>query len=101
MTSAGIGLLLRKKGDAIGDRNLVIVGVDFRKGEEALSVPAIFHEGRLQRRLHARYLGKVDIAFEGPLGRGLEIKFLDFLSVENNHAGLFRVACIDQHTLGH
>ena len=66
-----------------------------------MPVAAIFDEGRLQRRLYARHFGEIDIAFEGPLGRGFEIKFLDLLSVENHHAGFFRVACIDQHTLGH
>ena len=75
--------------------------MDFGKGKEPLPVPAIFDEGRLQRRLHARHLGEIDVAFERPLGRGLEVKFLDLLSVENDDSGLFRVACIDQHTLGH
>ena len=32
----------------VGDRNLIIVGMDFREGQEAMAVAAIFHEGRLQ-----------------------------------------------------
>ena len=85
----------------VGDGDLVIIGMDFREGEEALAVSAIFDEGRLQRRLYARHLGEIDIAFERPLGGGLEIKFLDFLTVENDHPGFFRVAGIDKHALGH
>ena len=32
----------------VGDRDLVIVGMDFAEGEEAVAVAAIFDEGRLQ-----------------------------------------------------
>jgi hypothetical protein len=33
---------------AIGDRNLIIVGVDFAEGQEAVTVAAILDKGRLQ-----------------------------------------------------
>ena len=36
------------QGLTVGDRDLVIVGMNFRKGEEAMAVAAIFDEGRLQ-----------------------------------------------------
>ena len=101
LAAARIGFLLGEQRHAVGDGDLIIVGMDFRKGEEALPVAAIFDERGLQRRLYARHLGEIDVAFEGPLGGGFEIKFFDFLSVENDHPGLFRVACIDKHTLGH
>jgi hypothetical protein len=32
----------------VGDRNLIIIGVDFAEGQEAVAVAAIFDEGRLQ-----------------------------------------------------
>ena len=35
----------------VGDRDLVIVGMDFAEGQEAVAVAAIFDERRLQRRL--------------------------------------------------
>ena len=38
----------------VGDRDLVIVRMDFRKGEEAVTVSAIVDERRLQRRFDAR-----------------------------------------------
>ena len=38
----------------VGDRDLVIVRVDFRKGEEAVPVSAVIDERRLQRRLDPR-----------------------------------------------
>jgi hypothetical protein len=33
---------------AIGDRNLIIIGVDFAEGQKAVTVAAIFDEGGLQ-----------------------------------------------------
>jgi hypothetical protein len=36
------------QGLTVGDRNLIIVGMDFAEGEEAVAVAAIFDEGRLQ-----------------------------------------------------
>ena len=47
---------------AIGDRNLVIVRMNFAEGEKAVTVAAVFDEGRLQRRLYARDLGEIDVA---------------------------------------
>jgi len=75
--------------------------VYFGEGEKALPVAAIFHERCLKRRLHARHFGEIDVSLERPLGRGLEIKFLDFLSVENNNPGLLPVTGIDNHAFGH
>ncbi len=99
--AAGFGFLLGDQRLPVGDRDLVIVGMDFRKCEEALPVAAIFDERRLERGLHARHLGEIDVSLERPLGRGLEIEFLDLVTVENDDPGLLRVAGIDEHTLGH
>ena len=95
--AASLALLFFEQRLTIGDRDLIIVGMDFVEGEEALAVAAILHESRLQRRLNPRHLGKIDVSLERPLGRGLEIKFLDLRTVENNHAGLFPVAGVYQH----
>ena len=75
--------------------------MDFGKGQEALAVAAIFDKGGLQRRLNARHLGEIDVALEGPLGSSLEIELFDFISVENDDPGFFRVVGVDQHALGH
>ena len=47
---------------AVGIGDLVIVGMDFREGKEAVPVAAVVDEGGLQRRLDARDLGEIDIA---------------------------------------
>ena len=101
LAASGLGLLLGQQRLPVRHRDLVIIGMDFGEGQETLAIAAIFHKGGLQRRLNARHLGEIDIALERPLGSGLEIKFLDLGSVENDHPGLFRVAGVDKHALGH
>jgi hypothetical protein len=85
----------------VGDRDLVVVGVDFAEGQEAVAVAAIFDEGRLQRRLYPRDLGEIDIAAQLFALGGLEIKFFDAIAADHNDPGLFRVGGIDQHLVGH
>src|SRR5436190_475162 len=85
----------------VGDRDLVIVGMDFAEGEETVAVAAIFDEGRLQRRLYAGDLGEVDIAAQLLALGGLEIKFFDAIAADHNDPGLFRVGGVDQHFVGH
>src|SRR6266851_1499929 len=47
---------------AIGDRDLIIVRMDFAEGEKAVAVATVLDEGRLQRRLYPRDLGEIDVA---------------------------------------
>jgi len=89
------------QGLTVGDRDLVIVGMNFRKGEEAMAVAAIFDKGRLQRRLYPRDLGEVDIATQLLALGGFEIKFFDAIAADHDDPGLFRVGGIDQHLVGH
>src|SRR3546814_4918522 len=62
-------------------RDLVIVGVDFAEGQEAVTVAAIFDERRLQRRFDAGDLGQIDIALE-----------LDRKSTRLNSQSLMRIS---------
>ena len=56
------GCFLIEERLAIGHGDLVIVGMDFVEGQESVAIAAVFDEGGLERRLHARDLGEVDIA---------------------------------------
>jgi hypothetical protein len=85
----------------VGDRDLIVIGMDFAEGEEAVAVAAIFDEGRLQRRLYARDLGEIDIAAQLFALGGLEIKLFDTIAANHNDPGLFRVGGVDQHFVGH
>ena len=96
----GLGLLAQQR-LAILLRDLVVIGVDLGKGQEAVAVAAELDEGGLERRLHARHLGEIDVALELPALGGFEIELLDPVTRENRDARLFRVARVDEHTLCH
>jgi len=85
----------------IGDRDLVIIGMNFAEGEEAVAIAAIFDEGGLQRRFDARDLRQIDVAAQLFALRGLEIKFFDAVAANHNDPGLLRVGGIDKHFVGH
>ena len=85
----------------VGNRYLVIIGMDFAESEEAVAVAAIFDKGGLQRRFYPRDLGEVDIAAQLLALGGLEVKFLDAIAADHDNPGLFRMGGIDQHLVGH
>ncbi|MES5485763.1 hypothetical protein QMZ05_23680 [Bradyrhizobium sp. INPA03-11B] len=85
----------------VGDRDLIVIGMDFAEGQEAVTVAAILDEGSLQRRLYARDLGEVNVAAQLFALGGLEIKLFDAIATDHNDPGLFRVGGIDQHLVGH
>jgi hypothetical protein len=85
----------------VGDRDLIIVGVNFAEGQEAVAVAAIFDEGGLQRRLYAGDFGEIDVTAQLLALGGLEVKLFDAIAADDNDPGLFRVGSIDQHFVGH
>ena len=92
---------LAQQGVAVGLGDLVIIGVDFAEGEEAVAIAAIVDERRLERRFDPGYLGEIDITFELLVLGGLEIKFLDPVSLDDRDPSFLRVARVDQHAHGH
>src|SRR6185437_475916 len=49
----GLALVARflfEQGLPVGDRDLIIVGVDFRKGQKSVAIAAVIDEGRLEGR---------------------------------------------------
>jgi hypothetical protein len=89
------------QGLTVGNRNLIVVRMDFTEGQKSVTVSAVFNECGLQRRLYASDLGKVDVAAQLlALGR-FEIKFLDAVAADHNDPGFFRVGGVDQHFVGH
>ncbi|WP_283807785.1 hypothetical protein [Bradyrhizobium sp. CCH5-F6] len=75
----------------IGDRDLIIVGMDFAEGEEAVA----------ERGFDPCDLGEVDVPPQLLALRGLEIKLFDAIAADHDDPGLFRVGGIDQHLVGH
>jgi len=93
--------LLLEEGEPVGGRDLVVVGVDFREGEEPVTVAAVVDERRLERRFDPGHLGEIDVTPELLLGGGLEVEFLDAAAAHHDHPGLFRVGGVDEHLVGH
>src|SRR5699024_5741490 len=83
---------------AVGDRNLVVVGMDFGKSEEAVTVAAIFDKGGLERGFDPRYLGEVYVAPELTPFSGFEVELLKPVTVGDDNPCLFRVGGIHQHS---
>ncbi len=46
----------------IGDRDLVVIRMNFAESEEAVAVAAVIDKSGLQRRLNARHFRQIDIA---------------------------------------
>ncbi len=96
-----LALLLGDQRLPVGDRDLIVVGMNFAEGQEAVAVAAVVDERRLQRRFDARNLGEIDVAAElFAVGR-LEVEFFDSIAAQNHHPGLLRMGRIDQHLVGH
>ena len=79
----GIALVAFFLGDQrlpVGDRDLVIVWMDFREGKKAVAIAAIVHKGRLQRRLNARDFGEIDVTAKLLAVGALEVEFLDAIA---------------------
>src|SRR5690606_21385196 len=70
----GLGLHQRLP---VGERDLIVVGMDFRKGEEAVPIAAVIDERGLQRGFDPRHLCQVNVAADLLLVLGLEIEFFD------------------------
>ena len=85
----------------VGDRDLVVVGMDFAEGQKAVAIAAVVDEGRLQRRFDARDLGQIDVAAKLFAAGGLEVEFLDSIAAQNDHPGLLRMGRVDEHFVGH
>ncbi len=86
---------------AVGDRDLIVVRVDFAERQEAVAVAAVIDESGLQRRLDARHLRQIDIAAELLTVCGLEVEFLDAIAAQYDHPGLLGMGRVDEHFVGH
>ncbi len=75
--------------------------MNFAEGEEPVAVAAIFDEGRLKAGFDADDFREVDVSFEMPFGRCLDVEIFQSVTVQYHHAGLFRVGGVDQHALCH
>ncbi len=66
-----------------------------------MTISAIVHERRLQRRFDPCYFCQINIACQLSAGLGFKIELLNLVPIHHNDAGLFRVRGVDQHLLCH
>jgi len=57
-----LGRLFGQQRLAVRDRNLVVIRMDFREGQETVPVPAVVDKRRLERRLDPRNLCEIDVS---------------------------------------
>src|SRR5947209_19537941 len=94
-------LFLRDQRLPVRDRNLIVVGMDFRERQEAVAIAAVVDEGGLERRLYARDLGEIDVAAQLAAARGFKVELLDPIAAQHRHPGLLRMGGVDEHFIGH
>jgi hypothetical protein len=90
-----------QQGLTVGDRNLVVVGMDFTEGEEPVTVAAIFDKGCLKRGFDPGYAGEVDISFELLLVLGFKVEFFNTVTANDDNTCFLRVGGVYQHFVGH
>jgi hypothetical protein len=73
-------LLFVDEGLPVGNRDLIVIGMDFAERQEAVAVSAVVDEGGLQRGFDARYLGEIDVPTKLFAVSRLEVEFLDPIS---------------------
>ena len=98
---AVVALVFGKQSLPVGDRDLVVIRVDFAERQEPVPVAAVVDEGSLERGLYARDLGKIDVAPQLLAVRSLEVELLDPIAAQHDHPGLLRVGGVDKHFVGH
>ena len=98
---AGQRALFLKQRLTVGDGDLVIIGVDLGESEEPVAIATVIDKGRLERRLHPRDLGQIDVTLKLPLVYIFKVEFVDPVSVHHDHTGFFRVGGVDKHFLCH
>src|SRR5262249_40059331 len=86
---------------AVGDRNLIIIGMNFTESQKTVAIAAVVHKGSLQRRLDAGDFGQIDVTAQLLTVRGLEVEFLHSLAAQNDYPGLLRMRRVDEHFVGH
>ena len=90
-----------QQGLTISERDLVIIRMDFRESEKAVTVSTVIHEGRLEGGLNAGDLGKVNIAADLFLVFRFKIEFFDPVPTDDDYACLLFVGGVDKHFVCH
>ncbi len=91
-------VLIRDKFFAVGDGDLIVVWMDFVKGQESVTVAAILHECGLQGWFYPGDFRQVDVAFELFFGSRFVVKIFESVAVHDHHPSFFRMGSVDKHS---
>ena len=86
-----VGHHITHQGLTIGHRDLVIIRMDFVKGQKAVAIAAIFDKRGLKAGFYPGNLGKIDIATQLLLGTAFKIEFFNPRPIQHHHTRLFGV----------
>ena len=92
----GLGLLLQQR-LPVGYRDLIVVGMDFAEGQEAVAVAAVVDECGLQRRLDPRDLCQIDVAAKQFACGGLVVELLYPAVAKHHDPSFLRVRGVNEH----
>src|SRR3954452_15313503 len=93
--------LFPKQSLTIGNRYLIVVRMNFGKGQKPVAIAAVVDESGLERGLDPRHLSEINVALK-LLARGaLEVELLDSRTANNHHPRLFRMGGVDEHFAAH
>ncbi len=81
----------------VGNRDLVVVGMDFAEGEEAVAVAAIVDKRRLQGGLYARDLCQINVAAQKLAGGRFVVELLYPAVAEHHDPSFLGMRGVDEH----
>jgi hypothetical protein len=84
---------------AVSQRDLVIIGVNFGKGQKPMPIAAVIDKGRLKRGFDPRHFGQIDISRKLAFVYCLKIEFFNTISVHHNNPCLLGMGGVDKHFL--
>ena len=92
---------LRQQRLAVGDRQLVVIRVYFRKGQEPVTIAAIIHKSSLQRRFNPRHTRQIYVGFNGAAICRFVVNLFDSTINHNHDPGFITAGRVDKHFLAH
>ena len=91
------GRFLVDQGLAVGNGDLIIVGVNFVEGQEAVAVAAVIDESSLERGLHASYFCEIDITTKQLARCTFEVEFLYPAVTLHHDPSFLGMRSVDEH----
>ena len=84
---------------AVGQRDLIIIGVNFGKGQKPVPIAAVIHKSRLKRGFNPRHFSQIDVSCNLAFVYCFKIEFFNTISVHHNNPCLLGMGGVDKHFL--